>query len=187
VSFFFGTQNEMLYSYYGAGTALGTFTTEASLMGNYPACVIPGGIMANAGARSSSIKVQASILIAGTASPTYVITARLTTATPPSFSAGGTLLLATPAMTSSNAAGVLRYEAEIGLRTLAQGANSTVGVSVQAKSSAGLATPFGVEANGTMATWETDLQYFLWLSCTCSASNGANTAQLVSMRVYGED
>ena len=71
MSFYFGTQNELLYSYFGNATPLGTFTTEDNLQKTYPAVVIPGGYFANAGTRSSCIRILAQGVMGSTASPTF--------------------------------------------------------------------------------------------------------------------
>lgn len=187
MSFFFGTQTELLYAFYGAATGLATFTTEASLQGTYPAVVLPGGLFANAGARSSSLKVVATGIMGSTASPTFTVAMRTTTATPPAFSAGGTLLGTTAAMTAANVSTPWRFEAEIGLRTLGVGAASTLAATGEFRS-AGIVSPFLSQfQNATPTTFEVDLQYFLWLSCACNASSGSNTMQMQSLRVYGED
>jgi hypothetical protein len=187
LSFYFGTQAELLYAYFGAATPLATFTTEDSLQKTYPAVVLPGGFFANAGARTSSLKIVATGIMNSTASPTFTVAVRTTTATPPAFSAGGTLLGTTAAMTGANAAVPWRFEMETGLRTLGVGAASTLATTGEFRS-AGIVSPFISQfQNATPTTFEVDLQYFLWLSCACNASNGSNTMTLESLRVYGED
>ena len=187
MSFYFGTQNELLYSYFGNGTPLATFTTEDNLQKTFPAVVIPGGYFANAGTRTSCIRILAQGVMGSTASPTFTFSIRRTSVTPPAWAIGGTALGTTGALTAANAAAQWRLEAEIGLQTLSVGAASTVKYSGKFECPAGIVSPFSAQWEGTDATWETDLQYFLWLSAACNASSGSNTLTLQSLRVYGED
>ena len=53
------TQPELYYSFSAASTQLATFTTEASLMGNYPIPQIPATFFDKLGNLSSSMKVRA--------------------------------------------------------------------------------------------------------------------------------
>jgi len=193
VSGFSGTQTELLYSFAGTGTQLNTFTTEASLMGAYPACPIPGTALANAGMRSSSLKIKASGRLGGTTPPTFTWFIRLTTVQPPAWLIGGTLLGQTAAVTSGSVTLAPWFlDVDITLVTVAQGAASTVKTMGEVRGPLALATPFGVtipanNTSPTIATIDITQQYFLWLSAACGTSVSTNLIQLESLKVYGEN
>jgi len=92
MTFQFGTQNELLYAFYGASTNLATFTAEDNLLKTYPACEVPSlrQILGVTGLRSSSLKVKARGLAGTTGTPTYTFTLRLITSE--TWSAGGLVL-----------------------------------------------------------------------------------------------
>ena|SRR6185437_12430161 len=187
------TTDELLYSFAGTGTQLNTFTTEASLMGAYPACPIPGTTLTNAGMRSSSIKIKAGGRLGGSTPPTFTWFIRLTTAQPPAWLIGGTLLGQTAAVASVSATLAPWYlEADIDLVTVAQGAASTVKTMGEVRAPLGLGSPFAatIPANNTsptIATIDITQQYFLWLSAACGTSLAANLIQLEYLKVYGEN
>ena len=74
-----GVGPELYYSFSAAGTALATFTTEASLMGGYPIPQIPATFFSKLGEQSSSMKIRAYGNVGDTtADPTSCTAARPT-------------------------------------------------------------------------------------------------------------
>lgn len=189
------TQPELLYSASSAGTALATFTTEASLMGTYPIPQIPATFFNKLGNLSSAAKIRAfgNVGAAAASTPTFTISARLL-ASSTSWSAGGLLLGSTTALAtvSGVTAGWWQLDVDVILRSLAAGAATS------SIATAGVLSGSGFTANGSMpaanvssvvstldATGATN--YFLWLSAACGTSNAANTISLQGLKVYLEN
>src|SRR6185312_13193318 len=118
-----GTLPELYYSFSAAGTALNTFTTEASLMGGYIIPQIPATFFNKLGELSSSMKIKAQLNVSTTATPTFTVSIRLLSSAT-SWSAGGILLGSTSAATA--ASGVTNawasLDVDVVLRTIANGA-----------------------------------------------------------------
>jgi hypothetical protein len=184
---------ELYYSFSAAGTALSTFTTEASLMGAYPIPQIPATFFNKTGVLSSSMKIKARLNVGTTGTPTFTLSARLLSSAT-SWSAGGLLLGSSAAVTS--ASGVTNAWADLDmdviLQSLAAGAaTSQVGsfgtVSGSAFPNAGSIPANNVSANNATLDATGATQYFLWLSAACGTSNAANTIRLQALGVYLEN
>jgi len=193
VSGFFGTQTELLYSFYGAATtSTPTTSPGSSITLTYPAIVIPGGIMGSVGSRSSSLRLEIGGLMTATATiPTWQFFLYLTTtnAFGTTLTLGSTGTFTPTAQTSAPWTSSIR----IGLRTLALGGASTV-LAQGSFTSIGFPTAtFGIvplPASGAitpLATWASDQQYFLWPALSLSAATAGNTVTTEYLTLAGED
>jgi hypothetical protein len=192
MSYITGTQNELLYSSIGSGTALGTFTTEDNLQKTLAPVIIPAGFFYNAGATGKSLRIVARGKLGTTGAPTFTWSLRLLTST--TWSAGGLLLGSTAATTAATTVtgGYWQLEADVILRTLSIGGASTVITEGLVSGPASLASPFASSipaTNGTptLATLDNSTTYYLFLSAACGTSSGSNTIQLDMLKVYGEN
>lgn len=192
MSFYTGTQAELLYSNANASTNLATFTTEDNLQKTYPPVIIPAGFFLNQSATGKSIKVKASGQIGTTSAPTFTWSVRLLTST--TWSAGGILLGASAALTAGTTQTLAPWfmDLDIVLRTLSIGGGSTVVTTGEIRGPLALATPFAgtIPANNTspaVATVDNSATYYLFLSAACGTSNAANLINLQSLKVYGEN
>jgi hypothetical protein len=190
-----GTQFETLYANYGAATTTSPSASAVSLIVGMPEIVIPSNFMKVVGSQSSSIHVKAGGIMTCTATiPTFTIGLATTSVTPAAFATtnnlGSTAALA-PAGTTASTPWFL--DVEIGLRTLAQGAASTVVTFGEFRSEVYTAAPIGmtpipaVAGAVTMTTWEVGLQYFLWPYLILSAATAGNTMTTEYVKVYGEN
>lgn len=187
-----GVGPELYYSFSAAGTALATFTTEASLMGGYPIPQIPATFFSKLGEQSSSVKIRA-YLNAGdtTSAPTFTISVRLLTSAT-TWTAGGILLAATPAITITGTSvtnGWVQLDVDAILRTIAAGA-ATCSIATFGTVSGVLSGT--LPATNTSAVTSTldntgTTQYFLWLSAACGTSNAANAISLQGLKIYLEN
>jgi len=184
---------ELFYAEAIAGTALSTFTSEASLMGGYPVPQIPATFFAKTGVQSSSMRVKARLNISSTGTPTFTLSARLLTSAT-SWSAGGLLLGSSAALTA--ASGVTNAWADLDmdviLSALAAGAATSSLSSFGTVSGSAFPAAGSVPANNASAvnaafdaTGAT--QYFLWLSAACGTSSASNKAQLQALKIYLEN
>lgn len=192
MSFYTGTQEEVLYSNFNASTNLATFTTEDNLQKTYPPVIIPSGYFLNPGATGKCINVRAAGQLGTTGAPTFTWSVRLLTST--TWSAGGILLGATAALTAGTTQTLAPWflDLEIGLRTLSIGGASTLVTMGNIRSPLGLATPFGgtIPANNVspaVATLDNSTQYYLFVSAACGTSNAANLINMQQLVVYGEN
>lgn len=191
-----GVGPELYYSFSGAGTALNTFTTEASLMGGYPIPQIPATFFSKLGDQSSSMKIRAYGNVGDTtAAPTFTLSARLLSSAT-SWSAGGLLLGSTTATSVNGTSltnGWWQLDADVILRTIAAGAATSSVATFGTLTGTGFASPGGfLPANNVSAVVSTldntgATQYFFWLSAACSVSNAANAIQLQGLKIYLEN
>lgn len=187
------TQPELYYSESIAGTALTTFTTEASLMGGYPIPQIPATFFNKTGNLSSAMKVRAYCALGDTtAAPTFSVTMRLLTSAT-TWSAGGigwtssALTMSATSQTSNWA----QLDADVTLRTIAAGA-ATSTLDAHGTWTGNFTASGTLPAGGTAATNATfdatgATAYYLWLSATCGTSNAANTISLQTLKIYLEN
>ena len=180
------------FSFHNTATQLNTFTTEANLQATYPEVIIPINLFANLGSRSQSLHVKATMRLGTTGSPTFTWSLRLLTTS--AWSAGGVLLGSTAALTAGATVTLAPcfLDASIGLKSLGVGATSTLRTSGEVRGPLALASPFSgsIPASNTsldVATFDNGLQYYLFLSVACSASNALNLIQLESLKVYGDN
>lgn len=172
----------LLYSNGSDFTALGTFTSEASLLGGsnqlpaFPALWFDGQTAIGKG-----FELDAMGVVSSTGAPTYTFTVRLG----PLLDLTGTAIAVSAAITAAN--GITnkwwRLFLRAILRTPGQGAgNSTFSVAGFVESPGGFATPFQYALEPTTpdtATWtvapvDSKVQNYLNLSVACGTSNAAN-------------
>jgi hypothetical protein len=192
VSGYTNTVFEELYSSFGAATTTTPTAGAVSLTAGLPAIVVPGGYMNKLGAESSSLKIWFGGQMTATATvPTWLIGLAITSAVPPVFSATAPLGATATFTPTAGTGAYWRAEFDIGLRAIGLGAASTV-VTVGKTEGALFPSPFwqSVPATNvapTIATWETDLQYFLWPYLTLGAATAGNTASVHFCKMYGEN
>ena len=192
MSFYTGTQAELLYANANASTNLATFTTEDNLQKTYPPVMIPAGFFFNQSATGKSLRIKACGQLGTTSAPTFQWTIRLLTST--TWSAGGIVLGATAALTAGTTQTLAPWflDAEVSLRTLSIGGASTVVTMGEVRGPLALATPFAgtIPANNTtpaLATLDNSTTYYLFISLACGTSNAANLANMQMLKVYGEN
>lgn len=192
MSFITGTQAELLYAFYGASTNLATFTTEDNLLKTYPVCDVPSlrQLLPSVGKRSSSLLVRARGQAGSTATPTFTFTLRLITSE--TWSAGGIVLGTSGAVTAGSTVTLAPWEleAEIGLVTLPAAATNATVKTMGTISGAAFPNSGSIPANNVspnLSTVDLSAQYYLWLSCACSASNAANLINCQMFKLYGEN
>jgi hypothetical protein len=193
MSSYSGTLPELYYSFSAAGTALNTFTTEASLMGGYAIPQIPATFFNKLGDLSSSMKIKARLNVGTTGTPTFTLSARLLSSAT-SWSAGGLLLGSSSAITA--ASGVTNAWADLDmdviLRSIAAGAATSSVFTSGTVSGSAFGTTGSIPANNTSAVVSTldntgATQYFLWLSAACGTSNASNAISLQALKIYLEN
>lgn len=190
------TQPELYYSFSAAGTALATFTTEASLMGGYPIPQIPATFFNKTGNLSSAVKVRAYGNVGDTTTaPTFTWAVRLLTSST-SWSAG-TPSWATAA-TTLNAVSLTntwwQLDMDIQLRTIAAGGATSILAGFGVVSGSALNVPATLPAANTTAVVNSSnfdttgaTSYYLWLSAACGTSNAANAISLQGLKIYLEN
>lgn len=192
MSFYTGTQAELLYANANASTNLATFTTEDNLQKTYPPVMIPAGFFFNQQATGKSLVIDADGQLGTTSAPTFTWSVRLLTST--TWSAGGILLGSTAALTAGTTQTLAPWNLrlKVTMRTLSIGGASTVVAMGLVSSPLGLASPFAgtIPANNTspaVATIDNSTTYYLFISAACGTSNAANLINMQMLRVYGEN
>lgn len=187
------TQPELYYSFSAAGTALATFTTEASLMGGFPIPQIPATFFSKLGMQSSAAKIRAYGNVGDTTvAPTFTLTARLL-ASAVTWSAGGLLLGSTGAMTVSAVSltnAWWQLDMDCILKAIAAGAATSTLSTFGTVSGSGLSGSMpanNVSADNATLDVTGATQYFLWLSAACGTSNASNKIQLQGLKIYLEN
>jgi hypothetical protein len=191
------TQAELLYAFYGAGTVTTpTVSPGSSMILGYPPVTVPGGYMTNVGAHSSSLKlVGGGLFIATAVVPTFQFNLYATTAQPAAWAAttlvGQTAVAAAPTATTGC---WFTMEWNIGLRTLALGAASTVVCvgSVNVFTTFSTTAEYTIPAAGatytpTCTTWPEDQQVYLWPTLSLGAATAGNTTTMEWLKLYGEN
>jgi hypothetical protein len=194
MSFITGIPTEVLFANSADGTALASFTSEASLLGGMNGLqpVLPADFFVPTNGFPKTLKIRASgVLGATTSAPTYTFYVRIGTTI---AVITGTSLLQSAAITSvvsaSNA--YWELEADLILRTPGLGTgNATLQAAGSIFSPGGFAAPYlyAMTPSASPSTWtvtiDPSVQLYLALSCACSASNAANTVQLKQLVVLG--
>jgi hypothetical protein len=190
MSFYTGTQTELLYSYAGAATTTTPAAAATSVIATYPPVVIPGGFMAALGGRSSSLRVWLWGQATATATvPTWIFGISKTTIN--TFSGTGGIQTAT--FTPGAVTGAyFRVIIDITLRAEGQVGNSTVAVNGVVDGPALLPSPFestipASNVANTWTDWQVDQQYYLWPYLTLGAATAGNTVTTQQLKVYGEN
>lgn len=190
-----GVGPELFYSESIAGTALATFTTEASLMGAYPIPQIPATFFSKLGVQSSAMKIRAYLNVSDTTTaPTFTLSMRLLTSAT-SWTAGGLLLGSTAALTVNGTSQTnlwAQLDVDCILKAIAAGAaTSTISTYGQLSGPAFTATgsipATNVSADNATLDVTGATQYFFWLSAACGTSNASNKIQLQGLKIYLEN
>jgi len=192
MSFLTGTNVEVLYSSIALGTQLASFTTEDNLMKTLPVCMIPAGFFFSPnGATGKTLRVKVCGRLGTTGAPTFTWSLRLLTST--TWSAAGHLWK-TAALTAGTTQTLAPWfmDFEFCLNTLGAPALSTLAGFGEVRSPLGLASPFAgtIPANNTaftVTTYDSTVNYWLFLSATCGTSDALNLINLALMKVYGEN
>ena len=183
---------EELYSSYAAATTTTPTAGAVSIIAGMPPIVVPGNYMTKLGASSSSLRLRFMGQMTATATvPTWLFGVAFTSVTPPAFVATATLGVTGTFTPTAGTGAYFACELDIGLRTLALGAASTI-VTVGKVEGALFPSPFwqslpATNTAPTIATWESDLQYFLWPYLTLGAATAGNTVSLHMCKLYGEN
>lgn len=190
------TQPELFYSFSGAGTALATFTTEASLMGAYPIPQIPATFFGKLGEQSSAMKIRAYGNIGDTTSaPTFTWTVRLLTSATTFATSGISWATAATTMTGTSITNAWwQLDMDVWLQSIAAGAATSTLAGMGVVSSSQLSVPAMLPTTGTTntansATFDNTgaTLYYLWLGAACGTSNAANKIQLQGLKIYLEN
>ena len=201
MSGFTQTTNELLYAYYGAGTpSVPTASPGVQMNVGYPPIIVPGGYMNNVGEHSSSLKLTGGgLMITSGSAPTWEFCLIMTTAQPGAYVASvaaGSLVGSTAATapTSSITGATFSMEWNIGLRTLAVGAASTVTCFGQIWCPGAIASPgvMTIPASASsyspqFTAWPTDQQVYLWPQLIITGGTAGNTITMEWMKLYGEN
>lgn len=189
-----GAGPELYYSERIAGTALATFTTEASLMGGYPIPQIPATYFDKTGLESSSMKIRAYFNVSDTTSaPTFTLAVRLnTSATAYSTGALGWTATTLTVQGTSQTNLWAQLDMDVTLKTLAAGGATSVisafgtvtGPAFTAQGSLP-ATNVTADASTFDATGAT--LYYLWLGSACGTSNASNSISMQCLKIYLEN
>lgn len=187
------TQPELYYSYSAAGTALATFTTEASLMGGFIIPQIPATFFNKLGELSSAVKIRAyGQLGSTTTGPTFTWSLRLLSSAT-TWSAAGVLLGSSNAATVGASLTGCYWQMDVDaiLRTIAAGAATSSLSTSGTVSARGQTQAFIPNDNVSSVVSTLDntgaTQYYLWLSAACGTSNAANTISLQGLKIYLEN
>ncbi len=200
MSFTTGTNTELLWASRTAGTALATFTAEASIIAGItegPAgCAIPAGFFSANGGVGKIVKVEMNGIWSATATPSFTWTLRLVTA-------AGALVATTTALPVTAITNV-EWKAEIDIICTAVGPTTTaqarvngmlwtrttaVGAATVSQnlffgggSAAGTPTP----ATPTLLTgFDSTISNAIVPSAICTVSSASNAIQLTAIRVLG--
>lgn len=188
------TQPELYYSFSAAGTALNTFTTEASLMGGYPVPQIPATFFNKLGELSSSIKIRAYGNVSDTTvAPTFTLAVRLVTSSVTySNAALGWTATALTVNGTSQTNLWWQLDCDLILRSIAAGAaTSSVAafgtVTGPAFTAQGSLPATNVTAVNSTLDVSGATNYWLWLGAACGTSNAANAISLQGLKIYLEN
>lgn len=185
------TYTELVYVSLATGTQLNTFTTEASLMGALPHCIIPAGYFNERPGRS--LQVLARGQLGSTATPTFTFSVRLINST--TFSAGGGLGVSSAAITAGSGVTLApwRLALDIVARSVGAGggSNTTLALTGDVIGQTAFASPFiyTMPAANTAFTGSLDstATQYLYISVACGTSNAANLCQATMLKVYSEN
>lgn len=192
MSFYTGTQAELLYANYAAATTSVVSASAVTITAGLPPIIVPAGVMSATGAKSSSLRLVVGGQLTSTATvPTFSFGCAFTQSS--TFAASPLLVGGSTALAGSVVtAAPWRMVVDIGLRTLSVTAASTLYSTGDVWSPGFYNTPFGVSipaTNGTYTTtaWPADLQNYLWPILTLGAATAGNTVTVEYVKLYGEN
>jgi hypothetical protein len=185
---------ELLYASYALATTSVPAAAAATITAGQPPVVVPPGYFKNTGSWSSSLRLIMGGTMTVTATiPTWAwgLAAAVATTSAPAFSAAVPLGVSAAAAPPSAVTAVwFTAWFDIGLRTLAAGAASTIVTVGQVQSTgvnaAGEVTVPAANTAPTMATWDTTQGYVLWPYVTLGAATAGNTVTVHFAKLYGE-
>jgi hypothetical protein len=193
MSFITGVPTETLFTNTVDGTALATFTAEASLLsgmgGMQP--MLPAGFFYNIQQGSGkALRIRATGVVSSTGTPTYTFFVRIGST---QGSITGTSLLQTAAITTGTTVtnAFWELEGDVTMRTMGFGSGAATLQASGSVTSAGFASPFMFAAtpaaSASVWTMTVDASQTLYLSfsAACGTSNAANTVQLRQLTVLG--
>ena len=203
MSNFYNKPYELLYAFYGAATvSVPTTSPGATITAGYPPIIIPANYFGDVGERSSSLVLKIGGLATTTATiPTwqFFLYAAIATTSAPAFATTNTIG-STATFTPGNALTNYVWNAtiELGLRTLALGAASTVtamgsfqsdifGPSAFSTTQYELVTMPGPGAFTPFATYDTTQAYLLWPALSLGAATAGNTVTVEYCQLDGEN
>ena len=194
MSQYFPPGTELLHSNYLAATTSVPTASAVTITAGVPEIVVPASFMSKLGKQSSSLHLVFGGYMTATATvPTFAFGLAYTAfATPPAFSAATPLATLSNTITPTAATGSFHGVFEMGLRSMGQGAASTIWASGQVWASPALTTsvwwlnPLGAGGT-TVTTWQTDQEYYLWPYLTLSAATASNTVTVQYTKLYGEN
>jgi hypothetical protein len=194
MSQYFPPGTELLHAFYGAATTSVPTASAVTITAGIPEVIVPASYMTGLGKKSSSLKLQFGGYLTATATvPTWAFGLAFTAfATPPAFSAATPLATLSNTITPTAATGSFEAEMQIGLRSMAQGASSTIWASGKVMASPAVTTsiwwlnPLGAGGT-TVTTWQTDQEYYLWPYLTLGAATAGNTVTVQWIKLFGEN
>jgi hypothetical protein len=195
MSFFTGTQAELLYSWAGAGAALTGTVTQTSLnpaVATQPGPKIPAQLPGTPLYRSfrivaRGIMTTASTAVSFTVQPFKGLTdGALTNALyPAAGSIGGW-----PAITPTGSLTGLRWELEIDAILTAMGTSGTMDVSGAASWATAATTGASIPVGGVTASAvaiNTTVDNFISIAGTLGGTTASNTLTMTQLKLYGEN
>lgn len=190
MSFYTGTQTEVLYSYAAAATTTTPTAAAVSMIATYPPVICPGGFFGKLGNQSSAMRLWLWGKATATATvPTWIFGISKTTTN--TFAGTGGIQTATFTPAAVTAA-YFRIIIDITLDSIGQTNNSTVFVNGIVDGPALVPSPFestipATNVANTWTDWQVDQQYYLWPYLTLGAATAGNTVTTQSLKVYGEN
>jgi hypothetical protein len=194
MSFYTGTNEELLYASTSNGIARNTFTAEAVLndtatMG--PPAYVPKGFWLPSSGYSlgRAIRIDAWGILSTTASPTFTFTVRMGA----TQSTSAPIVLGSAATTAGATVTNKLWELHgiVALTAVGTTAGTATVRGYGTVASTGLATPFGADlfagaaSPGTVATVDTTIDNFISVNAACGTSSASNIIQLLQLYVHG--
>jgi hypothetical protein len=193
MSFITGVPTECLFTNVADGTALATFTAEASLTAGWAGMqpMLPAGFFYNLqqGA-AKALRIRATGIVSSTVTPTYKFFVRIGTT---QGAITGASLLETPSITTGSTItnAFWELEGDVIMRTMGFGSGAATLQASGSIVSTGFASPFtyiatpAASATAWTVTVDASQTLYLSVSASCSASNAANTVQLRQLTILG--
>ncbi|MGH7723289.1 MAG: hypothetical protein ACRENL_10765 [Candidatus Dormibacteria bacterium] len=192
MSFLTGIPTECLFTNTSDGTALATFTAEASLLAGMSGAQpqIPAFFFFNEASLGKALKLRASGTVSSTGTPTFTFFVRMGTTI---ASVGGTSIGQSAAITTGSGISNQYWEIEVDLilRAFGQGSGNATLQAAGSIFSPGFASPFtyamtpSASATAWTATFDTTATQYLNLSASCGTSNASNTVTLKQLTILG--
>lgn len=197
MSFFTGTNTELLFINATDYTAVASTSSEASLLaGVNEQPIFQPAFWLNPAALRRAFRLVGRGVFSTTGTPTMIFTFRLGTTAGATY-LSGTQIGASAAITTASGVTSKFFELEMDVNVRTPGigtGNTTLVTSGRVASYSGFASPFHYPIEATTpdtATWtatiDGSLTQYLNLSLSWSASSASNSAVLKVLKVYGEN